>query len=264
VTHPSPQAHSREADRLLAVFQETCDAVRAALDSTPDWGLAGTRHGQHHSDLTADAAALEVLGGAGLDVLSEESGITDFDGSLLVVVDPLDGSSNAARGIPWYATAICALDADGPLAAVVANQATGERFSATRGGGAFRDGSPIRPTECADISQAMVGITAWPREHLGWRQFRAMGAAALDICAVAAGVTDGFLDCTVNGIHGVWDYLAAFLVCTEAGASVGEAAGRDWALRDPTMRRAPVAAATSQLLSQLTAAHREHLAPHAK
>ena len=264
---------------VLGVLHETCDAVRAALDATSDWGPAGTRPGQYRSDLAADAAALEVLSPHGWAVLSEESGITAPPATalpvadlgvaapgaaalrqgMLVVIDPVDGSTNASRGIPWYATAVCAVDDEGPLVAVVCNQATGARFEAVRGGGARLDGLALAPSSCADLSEALIGLTAWPRRNLGWRQFRAMGAAALDICAVAAGVTDGFLDCTPAGIHGVWDYLAAFLVCTEAGGVVGEAAGRDWMVRDPAERLAPVAAASPALLAELVAAHAEHL-----
>ena len=278
VPPPDPPA-TPDPTFVLGVLHETCDAVRAALDATSDWGLAGTRSGQYRSDLAADAAALEVLAPHGWAVLSEESGITglgetalhatapgvgaldvgDLGEGLLIVIDPVDGSTNASRGIPWYATAVCAVDDEGPLVAVVCNQATGARFEAVRGGGARLDGVALTPSSCSDLSEALIGLTAWPRQHLGWRQFRAMGAAALDICAVAAGVTDGFLDCTPKGIHGVWDYLAAFLVCTEAGGVVGEATGRDWMVRDPAERRAPVAAASPALFAELEAAHAEHL-----
>ena len=251
----------RGAESLLAVLHETCDAVSAALAAVGDWGLAGTRSGQHHSDLAADAAALEVLTSAGVGILSEESGLTNPDLPLLAVIDPLDGSSNAWRRIPWYATAICIVDADGPWVAVVANQATNSRFQAIRGGGATLDGEPITPSTRTELNESLLALTAWPRAHLGWRQFRALGAAALDMCAVAAGVVDAFVDCTPTGIHGVWDYLAASLVCTEAGAFVGETGGRDLLVRDPAERRGPAAAATPSLLDQVLAAHARHLGP---
>jgi len=57
---------------LLEVLDETASAIRVALGNLDDWGLAGTRDGQYHSDLAADAAALEVLERAGVGVLSEE------------------------------------------------------------------------------------------------------------------------------------------------------------------------------------------------
>lgn len=248
-------------DHLLAILHEVCDAVSTALTAVDDWGLAGTRPGQHHSDLAADAAALEVLTSAGLGILSEESGLTDPEQPLLAVIDPLDGSSNAWRRIPWYATAVCIVDAEGPRLAVVANQATHARFQATRGGGATVDGQPIAPSASTELNESLVALTGWPRAHLGWRQFRALGAAALDMCAVAAGVVDAFVDCTPTGIHGVWDYLASALICTEAGAVVGEVAGRDLLVRDPSERRGPAAAATVSLLDQVLSAHARHLGP---
>ena len=261
MTGPSVTESERAEARLLAILHETCDAVSAALATVEDWGLAGTRSGQHHSDLAADAAALDVLTSAGLGILSEESGLTDPDQPLLAVIDPLDGSSNAWRRIPWYATAVCIVDADGPWLAVVANQATNSRFEAIRGGGATLDGKPIAPSGRTELNESLLALTAWPRAHMGWRQFRALGAAALDMCAVAGGVVDAFVDCTPTGIHGVWDYLAASLVCTEAGAFVGEIGGRDLLVRDPAERRGPAAAATRSLLDQVLAGHARHLGP---
>src|SRR5687767_2211697 len=104
---------------LVDLLHDAASASGTALGSLDDWGLAGTRAGQHHSDLAADAAALEVLDRGGVGVLSEESGLHHADRDLVVVIDPLDGSTNAARGIPWYATSLCAVDGDGPRAAVV-------------------------------------------------------------------------------------------------------------------------------------------------
>jgi myo-inositol-1(or 4)-monophosphatase len=188
-------------DLLAEVLDETADAVRAALGDLDDWGLAGTRAGQYRSDLAADAAALEVLGRARLGVLSEESGRHRPDAAVTVVVDPLDGSTNASRRIPWYATSLCAVDADGPQAALVVNLADGTRYAARRGGGATRDGRPIRPSGVARMRDALVGLSGFPPRWLGWRQYRALGAAALDLCAVAEGLTDGYLDASWNA-HG--------------------------------------------------------------
>jgi myo-inositol-1(or 4)-monophosphatase len=240
-------------DEVLEVLDTAADAVRAVLDGLSDWGLAGTRAGQYRSDLVADAAALEVLHGAGMGVLSEESGLTEESRDVLVVLDPVDGSTNASRGLPWYATSLCALDPAGPLAAVVVNQATGERFTAVRGAGAYRDGRPTGPTGCRRMSEALVGLNGIPGRPLGWRQARALGAVALDLCAVGCGRLDAYIDCSRNA-HGPWDYLGAMLVCQEAGAFITDAHGRDMVSRDPAARRAPVAAATSELLADAVAA----------
>ena len=240
-------------DALLAVLSETAAAVRSALDELGDWGPAGTRPGQYFSDIAADHAALDVLRGAGLGVLSEETGPHDTDADLVVVLDPVDGSTNAARGIPWFATSLCAVDAKGARMALVVNQATGERFEAVRGGGARRNGEPTRPTACTRLDDAVLGITGYPPADLGWRQMRSLGAAALDLCAVACGHLDAYIDCS-NHAHSPWDYLGGMLVCQEAGASVAEASGRELVALGWTDRRVPVAAATPELLAEAVAA----------
>ena len=238
---------------LVTVLDAAADAVRQALGGLSDGGLAGTRPGQYRSDIAADAAACGVLEAAGLGVLSEESGLHGADRPLLAVLDPLDGSTNAARGIPWYATSCCVLDADGPLVALVVNQATGARYEAIRGGGARRDGAPISPSECTEPGRAVVGLSGYPRSYLGWRQFRALGAVALDLCAVADGTLDGYVDCAESA-HGGWDYLGGLLVCAEAGAHVADAHGRDLVVRRHEERRTPVAGATPALLDALVRA----------
>ncbi|MGH9084199.1 MAG: inositol monophosphatase family protein, partial [Acidimicrobiales bacterium] len=133
-------------DQLLELLHDVASAVRAALDGLTDWGEAGTRPGQHLSDLAADAAALAVLDRAGLGALSEESGLHHPDRDIVVVLDPLDGSTNASRGLPWYATSLCAVDREGARAALVVDQAGGQRFEAVRGGGARVDGRLLQPS----------------------------------------------------------------------------------------------------------------------
>lgn len=239
-----------EDDVLLGVLHATATAVGEALGALDDWGLAGTREGQYRSDLAADDAALAVLETAGVGVLSEESGLHHGDRELIVVVDPVDGSTNAARGIPWYATSLCAVDESGPRAAVVVNQALGVRFEAVRGGGARRDGRAIRPSGCERLDEAIVGFSGYPPRYLGWSQYRGLGAAALDLCAVAEGVLDGYA--VVGGSKlGSWDYLGGMLVCTEAGAVVADVLDRDLVTLSHDERRTPAAAATPALLEAL-------------
>ena len=242
-------------DELLATLRSAADAVRSALDGLSDWGLAGTRAGQYRSDLAADDACLAVLDAAGLGWLSEESGVAHGDRPVVVVVDPVDGSANASRGIPWYATSLCAVDGDGPRAALVVNQATGRRYEAVRGGGATVDGSPLRPSGATSMGQSIVAMSGYPNRYLGWKQFRALGAVALDLCAVAEGVFDGYLDCSPSA-HGSWDYLGGMLVCEEAGVPVVDAFGRDLVSLDHDARRTPIAGATDSLVEELVAARR--------
>ncbi|MEO6126093.1 MAG: inositol monophosphatase family protein [Ilumatobacteraceae bacterium] len=237
----------------LQRFAAIADAVGDALRSTSDWAESGRRVGQYAVDLVADSIVLDALAGAGLSVLSEESGLTIGDSTELVVVDPLDGSTNASQGIPWFATSLCLVDDHGASVALVRNQASGVTYSAVRGGGAFRDDIRITPSSCTSISDAIVGLSGMPPESFGWKQFRALGASALDLCLVASGVLDGFVDCSVDA-HGVWDYAGAMLICAEAGALVVDGFDRDLLVRVPDWKRTPVAAATPELLVQLVEA----------
>jgi myo-inositol-1(or 4)-monophosphatase len=250
-----PAAH--DVTSLAATLDDAAAAVADALAATPDWGEAGTRAGQHHSDLAADAAAVAVLDAAGVGVLSEESGRHHAERAATVVLDPLDGSTNASRGIGWWATSLCAVDADGPLAALVVDLRHGTRYTARRGEGAWRDGEAIAPSNCSELGEAIVGLNGVPAGHGGWAQYRALGACALDLCAVADGTLDGYLDATFDRL-GSWDYLGALLVCREAGATVIDAAGRDLVVLDHPARRIPVAGASADLAAALQRLHPQH------
>ena len=235
-------------EEILAVLNETAEAVSVVLRANKDWSLSGLRDTQYSVDLRADSAALEVLHGAGVAVLSEESEITGTfgDDDLCVVMDPLDGSTNASRGVQWFATALCAIDKNGMRAGLVVNQANGiDRYWATTGGGAFHNGVAMRPSTCVDLSEAVVGVSGIPKQRPKWGQFRALGAAALDICLVADGVIDAWIDFNT---HGVWDYLASALICQEAGAQIAEHQDRDLVVHQQGQRRTPIVAATPELL----------------
>jgi fructose-1,6-bisphosphatase/inositol monophosphatase family enzyme len=235
-------------EEILAVLNETAEAVNVVLRANKDWSLSGLRDTQYSVDLRADSAALEVLHGAGVAVLSEESEITGTfgDDDLCVVMDPLDGSTNASRGVQWFATALCAIDKNGMRAGLVVNQANGiDRYWATTGGGAFHNGVAMCPSACVDLSEAVVGVSGIPKQRPKWGQFRALGAAALDICLVADGVIDAWIDFNT---HGVWDYLASALICQEAGAQIAEHQDRDLVVHQHGQRRTPIVAATPELL----------------
>jgi len=135
-----------------------------------------------------------------------------------------------------------AVDAEGPLAALVVNLASGVRFSAARGRGARCGEAPVRPSGATELGRSIVGLSGLPPAWLGWKQFRALGAVALDLCAVASGTLDAYIDCSPDA-HGPWDYLGGVLLCTEAGAVVVDALGRDLVVLDHDARRTPVAAA---------------------
>lgn len=236
-----------DSDHVLADLHAAADAVAAALDGHADWGPSGNRPDQYASDVVADEAVRDVLLPLGYGLLSEESAVVEpGEGCPMVVVDPLDGSTNASRGIPHYAASLCAVDDEGPLAAVVLNLALGIRYEAVRGGGARRDGVGLFRDDSPQLSEAIVGVSGLPASNPGWAQFRCLGAAALDLCAVADGTLDAYVDCVVDA-HGVWDYLGALLVCREAGVTVEDAKGRDLCVLDRAIRRTPVAAAGTTL-----------------
>lgn len=235
---------------VARVLDDAAAAITSALASLEEWGLADTRPGQYRSDLVADAAALAVLERAGFGAFSEESGLHATDRDVVVVLDPLDGSTNASRGIPWFATSLCALDADGPLAALVVNLATGTRHHAVRGAGAWRDGEAIRPSACTHVGDAIIGLSGYPPRSYGWRQYRALGASALDLCAVADGTFDAFVDCSRDA-HGPWDYLGAALVLREAGGVMTDLYERELTVVDWAARRTPIAAGTPELHATL-------------
>ena len=249
--------HSTNAD-ILQVLNNTADAVSKVLEANTDWSLSGIRHTQYSVDVRADNAALAVLHEAGCAVLSEESQITGQwgDDDILVVMDPLDGSTNASRGVPWFATALCALDKNGMRASLVVNQASGkDRYWATQGGGAFHNGNQMHPSSCSTLKEAVVGVSGLASFRPQWAQFRALGAAALDICLVAQGVLDGWVD---FHSHGVWDYLASILICQEAGVATSEHLDRELLVTQYDQKRTPIVAATPALLAQLREVRSQH------
>jgi fructose-1,6-bisphosphatase/inositol monophosphatase family enzyme len=240
-------------DEVLEVLTAAAAVVTDALAGIVDWAPPGGIAGQYELDLVADGPVCELLVAAGLGVLSEESGLHHAERAIVVVVDPVDGSTNASRRIPYYNTSLCAVDAEGPLAALVLNQATGERFDAVRGAGARCDGLPIRPSATTRLDEALLGFCGLPDRHWGEDQGRVFGATALDLCAVACGRLDGYADATA-GTLGPWDYLGGLLICREAGAVVADGDGRELVVVEHAARRAPIAAATPELLAALTVA----------
>jgi myo-inositol-1(or 4)-monophosphatase len=165
-------------------------------------------------------------------VIAEESGTTSgtASGGVRWYVDPLDGTVNYLYDLPQYAVSIAA-EVDGDVVAgVVLDVATGGEYTAVRGGGAYCDGRRLSCRSESDpalslvatgfsydarrrASQAEILRTILPRV----RDIRRMGAAALDLCAVAAGRVDGYYEERLKP----WDWAAGALVAHEAGARVG-------------------------------------------
>jgi len=201
-------------------------------------------------DLLVDGPLVRSLLAEGLGVLSEEAGVIHADRPLVAVIDPVDGSTNASRGIPWYNTSICVVDDDGPFISIVENHVTRERFEAIRGGGAFRNDVPLKPVHVPELSRAVVAINGIPPRTTPWAQFRTLGASALDISYVAVGALDGYVDFDREA-HGVWDYLGALLVCRELGVLIEDAFGRELVHLDHDQRRTPIVAHDVETLERL-------------
>ena len=160
----------------------------------------------------------------------EEGGRARSTSGVTWVVDPIDGTVNFLYGIPHYCVSVAAVDdEDRSLAGAVVNVTTGELYSAARGGGATRDGAPLRVRPVAPMAERLF-LTGFQYQqevrvkqgnavarlvgHV--RDIRRMGSAALDLCAVAAGTADAYVE---EGLQ-LWDRAAAALVAEEAGAVV--------------------------------------------
>jgi myo-inositol-1(or 4)-monophosphatase len=158
----------------------------------------------------------------------EEGGDADGDG-LCWVVDPIDGTVNYLYGYPWYGVSLAAQVDGVSVVGAVVEPASGRTWSATAGHGAQLNGLPLRASEASRLDLAMVATgfsySAQRRTRqaavvgrlLGRvRDIRRAGAASLDLCAVAAGWVDGYVE---HGLHR-WDWAAGALIAKEAGAVV--------------------------------------------
>ncbi|TDC42220.1 inositol monophosphatase family protein [Micromonospora sp. KC213] len=170
-------------------------------------------------------------------VLGEEYGAGEGAGSSGVrwIVDPIDGTVNYLYGIPYCAVSLAA-EVDGDMVAgVVRNLYTGEEWTATAGGGAWRDGRRLRCSTETDLGQTLVatgfGYDSARRAHQARvvaeliphvRDIRRLGAASLDLCLAAEGRVDAYYE---KGLA-AWDLAAGGLVAAEAGLRVGGLAGR--------------------------------------
>ena len=286
-----------QAEEIIDLFTQTDLCVREALNEVSDWGLLKSNQqahsGQHNSDIVADAKALEILSSSSsvVGVLSEESGwsfpnnkskfLEDFskkpdistlsfdytqleDGEIIVVMDPVDGSANAAKGIPWYAISLCGIDNAGPVAAYVSNLAINDppAYTAIRNNGAkykstkHKDkNKPIQPSKVKNLNEALVSFNCYPNEgNPKWlapaRQLRSFGAAALEICLVASGGLDVY---TTAGTLSPWDYLAGMLICQEAGAEICDTQEKNLLTLSLETKRQTLVVSSLELLTEIKA-----------
>lgn len=166
----------------------------------------------------------------------EESDATPGTSGLTWVVDPIDGTVNYLYGIPAYAVSIAVVEGDADpatwttLAGAVLNPASGELFTASAGGGSFLGERALQVKTGVELPLALVGTgfgySAARRVRQAQvvagligevRDIRRIGAAALDLCSVAASRLDIYYERGLNP----WDHAAGALVAREAGARVG-------------------------------------------
>jgi myo-inositol-1(or 4)-monophosphatase len=230
-----------DREALLALAVEAARAAGAVLRDRPD--DLGIDSKSTPTDIVTerDQAAERVI----LDrlltarptdsVLAEETGSTTGSSAVTWVVDPLDGTVNYLFGIPHYAVSIAARVDDVEVAGVVYDVGRDLTYTATLGGGARCNSTPLRTSEQPDpafaltatgfgyaaslrAAQAELLLTVLP----GVRDIRRMGSAALDLCAVASGRVDAFFEA---GMY-AWDWAAGSLIAREAGALVAGLGGR--------------------------------------
>ena len=216
-------------------------------------------------DAAAERVILERLRAIdGATIVSEEVGELKGDGGLRVVVDPIDGSLNAKRGIPFFSLSIAVAEGetmDDVVFGYVYDFGSAEEWTAERGAGALRDGADLGPTlpkeeieilsfeatltsSVAEKAAAMVGVAY---------RLRIMGSLALSLCHLAAGRVDAV--CSLKAARSV-DIAAAQLLVRERGVAIDlpEAPPFGAAPLDVEGRSRVVAAATPEIAAGLFAA----------
>src|SRR5262245_58242634 len=224
-------------DELLELAVETARSAGRLIQSGAARGVevSATKSSDvdvvTESDRSAERLIREALLKARPDdaVLGEEGDDEPGTSGVRWIVDPIDGTVNFLYGIPQYAVSIAA-ELDGEVVAgVVLNVATGAEYTATLGGQARRDGVPIRVRAVVPLHERLIGTgfsyEAHQREVQAGallrllpriRDIRRLGSCALDLCAVAQGSLDGYMEEGVN----LWDHAAGGLVALAAGARV--------------------------------------------
>ncbi len=208
------------------------DRGRIVLEGASEKGRADY---VSQTDLDAQHAALSVIRERHPDhvVLAEEDArtvaerVAAWDGSPMWVVDPLDGTANFLHGHPQFAASVAVAVGGRPVAGAVVAAATGERWWAARGGGAWKNGTKISVSGRRSLRDALVG-TGFPfkivhrlpeflaqfdrvlRHSSGVRR---AGAASLDLCYLAQGSLDAFWEL----ILAPWDFAAGWILVEEAG-----------------------------------------------
>jgi myo-inositol-1(or 4)-monophosphatase len=221
------------------------------------------------ADLAADRILHDLLLGARPDYgwLSEET--KDSPARLskrrLWVVDPIDGTNSFVLGIPEFAISVGLVEDGRAVLGVVFNPASGEMYHAVAGGGAFRDGAPIRVSSTdEDASVRTLFASRWEmrRGELDgftspW-QVRPMGSTAYKMTKVADGTADAFVS---SGPKNEWDVAGAAVILAEAGGRVTGPRGEPLRFNQPDPAWRGVVASNGALHDTILAMNPSHLPP---
>jgi myo-inositol-1(or 4)-monophosphatase len=212
---------AREAGDLAMRLRPPPGAAVATLKGAQDW-------------LTEADGAVEAFLSERLAEAFPEDGFQGEEtgrgrsGALRWVVDPIDGTSNYARGTPRFCVSLGLIEDRTPVAGVIVAPAMGEVFAARQGGGATLNGVPIHAAATTDLARGQVECGWSPRRPnqsffdltqavMGsGAMLRAGGSGALGLADVAAGRIDGYVELHIN----LWDVAAALAILAEAGAVV--------------------------------------------
>lgn len=175
---------------------------------------------------------------------SEEAGDDRAPSDYRWIIDPIDGTSNYARHIPFFCVSIGLAYKNKPVLGVVYQPVTDELFTATKGGGAFLNGSKLTVASLSEPSKAFVTADRGKSQHekerfvtilealaKTVRSMRMPGSSALQTCYVACGRFDAAV---FNGLS-FYDVAAAALIAQEAGAKITDFTGKDWELKTGDM-----------------------------
>ena len=216
-------------------------------------------------DLAAEKALIDCLDKHEISctLVSEEAGtkkIGSQPSQFYVTTDPVDGTTNAVRGLPFSATVIAVSrgpwlrDVETALVTDIVHNIT---YTAQKNRGAFKNGERIKPSETSEIADAVIGVdlNTFKIEELltkleglfrVGKHFRHFGANALEICYVADGSTDAFID--IRGKLRVTDMVASYLILREAGGIMVTPEGEELNLPlAPTQRLSFIAASNRRI-----------------
>ncbi|MGA9277486.1 inositol monophosphatase family protein [Ilumatobacter sp.] len=244
------------ADAALRAYGNAL-ATMSAEDrrSTVGPGADGTE--TYLLDEVVEAPVLDVLEHHGVNVLSEEIGWIDRASSVTVVIDPVDGTANAAAGVPLSAFAGALVVDEVVREALVVWLDTGRRWSAVAGEPAGSIVSGRTGLDGASLSMLRPrpeNRDAWMRIADRTSRIRVLGSSVLEAMLVADGAVDAFCD-PGGDVHRIVDIAAAALVVESAGGCVVDAYGRPFSFGpDLSLRWSGVFAASASLADEIVTA----------